>query len=158
MIRRAAPDDAPVIYALIRELADYERLAHEVVCTLDQVRESLFGAPPHAEALVVEDERDGVVGFALFFQNYSTFLGRPGLYLEDLFVRPSHRRSGYGKALLQALARLAVERNLGRFEWAVLDWNEPAKRFYESLGAREIAEWRIYRVTGDALIDLAGRA
>ena len=158
MIRRATPLDTPAIHALIRELAAYEKLAHEVTCSVEQLEESLFGGErPAAEALVADDEADGIVGFALFFQNYSTFLGRPGLYLEDLFVRPSHRRTGYGRALLQALARVAVERKLGRFEWAVLDWNEPAKRFYESLGAREMAEWRIYRVTGDALTELAGR-
>jgi GNAT superfamily N-acetyltransferase len=159
MIRRALPPDAPSLHALIRELAAYEKLAHEVVCTVEALTDSLFGGDrPAAEALVAEEEEEEgerIVGFALFFQNYSTFLGRSGLYLEDLFVLPSHRRKGYGKDLLRALARLAVERKLGRFEWAVLDWNEPAKRFYESLGAREMSDWRIYRVTGDALVRLA---
>ncbi len=154
-IRPATPADVPLIHALILELASYEKLAHEVVGTREQVLQSLFGARPHAEALVAEDPEDGVVGFALFFQNYSTFLARPGIYLEDLFVRPAYRRNGYGRALLQALARVAVERRCGRFEWAVLDWNEPAKRFYESLGARENSDWRIYRVTGEALERLA---
>jgi GNAT superfamily N-acetyltransferase len=156
MIRPALPDDAPVLYALIRELAAYEKLEHEVVGTVDQLRESLFGeGRRQAEALVADDPKAGVVGFALFFHNYSTFLTRPGLYLEDLFVHPEHRREGYGRALLQALAALAVERGCGRFEWAVLEWNEPAKRFYEALGAQQLDDWRIFRVTGDALRALA---
>lgn len=154
MIRAVAPADVPAVHALIRELAVYEKLEHEVVGSVEQLHASLFGAPRHVEALVADDEIEGVVGFALFFQNYSTFLARAGIYLEDLFVRPAHRRKGYGKALLQALARVAVERGCGRFEWSVLDWNEPAKRFYESLGAREMGDWRIYRVTGDALARL----
>jgi GNAT superfamily N-acetyltransferase len=156
MIRFARPDDVHVILSLIVQLARYERLEHEVVGTEAELREHLFGARPRAEVLVVEDA-GSVVGFALFFHNYSTFLCKPGLYLEDLFVLPSHRRKGYGKALLGALARLAVERGCGRFEWSVLDWNEPAKAFYRSLGAQQMDDWRIFRLTGDALQGLATR-
>jgi GNAT superfamily N-acetyltransferase len=174
MIRPATVDDVPTIHALIRELARYEKLEHEAVATEEQIRTSLFGpGARHAEVLVVEahdgaddgadDARQSedarpVVGFALFFPNYSTFVGRPGLYLEDLFVLPGYRRRGYGSALLRALARLAIERGCGRFEWAVLEWNEPAIRFYESLGARLLGDWRICRVTGDALVRLAGES
>jgi GNAT superfamily N-acetyltransferase len=158
MIRRAEPRDVPTIHALIGELARYERLEHEAVATVEQIRESLFGRnQPQAEVLVAEagEEPARVVGFALFFHNYSTFLGRRGLYLEDLFVLPEHRRSGLGTALLRALARIALERGCGRFEWAVLDWNEPAIRFYRSLGANLLDDWRICRVTGDAIAQLA---
>jgi GNAT superfamily N-acetyltransferase len=160
MIRPATIGDVPIIHTLIRELARYEKLEHQAVATEEQIGASLFGpGSPHAEVLVVEpEEADRVVGFALFFHNYSTFLGRRGLYLEDLFVVPEYRRRGYGTALLRALARLAVDRGCGRFEWAVLDWNEPAIRFYESLGARQLTEWRICRVTGEALSRLAKSA
>jgi GNAT superfamily N-acetyltransferase len=154
MIRSATPADVPVIMTLIRELAAYEKLLHEVVGREDDLRAHLFDAPARSEALVVEDDGD-VVGFALFFHNYSTFLARPGLYLEDLFVRPAYRRKGYGRQLLRALARLAVERGCGRFEWSVLDWNEPAIAFYRSLGAEPLEEWTVFRVTGDALAKLA---
>ncbi len=157
MIRAAEPRDVPTICALIRELARYEKLEHEVVATEDEIRTSLFGpGAPQAEVLVVDPPEAGrVVGFALFFHNYSTFLGRRGLYLEDLFVLPEHRRQGYGAALFRALARVAVDRGCGRFEWAVLDWNEPAIGFYRSLGAPPMPEWRICRLTGEALERLA---
>jgi len=151
MIRSATPADVPTIAELIRALADYEKLTHEVVLDESQMREHLFGERPFAEVLLAED--DGiVVGFALFFHNYSTFLAKPGLYLEDLFVRPECRGRGYGKALLLAVARLAVERGCGRVEWAVLDWNTPSIQFYESIGARAMNEWTIFRLTGDALL------
>ena len=151
MIRPAEPRDVPVILALIRELARYEKLEHEAVATEAQIRESLFGqTPAHAEVLVVDPPDAGrVVGFALFFHNYSTFLGRRGLYLEDLFVLPEWRRRGYGAALLRRLARIAIDRGCGRLEWSVLAWNEPALRFYESLGAKLMVDWRICRVVRD---------
>jgi len=156
MIRAASPGDVPRIHALILELARYEKLESEALATVEQLASSLFGSGvPHAEAIVAESGKEGVVGFALFFHNYSTFLGRRGLYLEDLFVVPGHRRKGHGTALLRELARLAVARGCGRFEWAVLEWNEPAIRFYRSLGAHEMADWRIFRLTGDALQRLA---
>ncbi|HEY6461705.1 MAG TPA: GNAT family N-acetyltransferase [Polyangiaceae bacterium] len=154
MIRPARPDDVPAVLGLIRALARYERLEHEVVGTEADLREHLFGARPRAEVLLVE-EAGAVVAFALFFHNYSTFLCKPGLYLEDLFVLPEHRRKGYGKALLAALARLARERGCGRFEWSVLDWNESALAFYRSLGAQTMDDWRVMRVTGAALDALA---
>lgn len=155
MIRPATPDDVPIVFSLVRELAEYEKLAHEVVGDEASLRAHLFGEPRRAEVLLVEDAGE-VVGFALFFHNYSTFLTRPGIYLEDLFVRPAHRRRGHGRALLQALARLAVERGCGRFEWSVLDWNRSAMDFYESLGARQMEAWRLCRVSGDDLVRLAG--
>jgi GNAT superfamily N-acetyltransferase len=155
MIRSARPDDVPAVLSLIRELARYEKLEHEVVGTEEDLREHLFGTHPRAEVALVEDGGD-IAAFALFFHNYSTFLCKPGLYLEDLFVLPEHRRKGYGRALLGHLAKLAVERGCGRFEWAVLDWNEPAIAFYRSLGARMLDDWRIFRVTGEALGRLAG--
>jgi len=156
MIRAATRGDVPRIHALILELALYEKLENEAVVTAKQLAASLFGSRiAHVEALVADAGKEGVVGFALFFHNYSTFLGRRGLYLEDLFVVPAHRRNGHGKALLRELARLAVERGCGRFEWAVLQWNEPAVEFYRSLGAREMSDWRIFRLTGDALQRLA---
>lgn len=150
MIRSATIDDLPVICRLIRGLAEYERLLDQVRFDESAVREHLFGARPYAEVLLAE-EGDAVVGFALFFHNYSTFVGKPGIYLEDLFVEPEHRGKGHGKALLTALAKLAVERNCGRLEWAVLDWNEPSIAFYRSLGAVPMDEWTVYRLTGDAL-------
>ena len=154
MIRSARPDDVPTILSLIRELARYERLEHEVVGREKDLREHLFGTPSRAEVLLVE-EAGTVAGFALFFHNYSTFLCKPGIYLEDFFVLPEHRRKGHGKALLSALAQLAKERGCGRFEWSVLEWNEPAIAFYRSLGAKLLDEWRTFRVTGQALDDLA---
>ena len=139
-----------MILSLIRELAEFERLGDEVVATAEDLDRSLFGARPAAEVVIAE-VADEPVGFALFFTNFSTFLGRPGLYLEDLFVRSEHRGQGVGRALLGNLAATARERGCGRFEWAVLDWNRKAIDFYESLGARALKEWTIYRVTGAPL-------
>ena len=152
--RPATEADVPVIFALIRELAEYEKLTHEVVATAASLRETLFGPHPCAEALMgcVDGQ---AVGFALFFRNYSTFLARPGLHLEDLYVQPTHRGCGLGKALITAVARIAHERGCGRYEWTVLDWNTPAIRFYESLGAEMKGDWRIMRVTGEALEAMA---
>jgi GNAT superfamily N-acetyltransferase len=154
MIRPARPEDVPVVLSLIRALARYERLEHEAVGTEDDLRAHLFGDPPRAEVILVEDAGE-VVAFALFFHNYSTFLCKPGLYLEDLFVLPEHRREGHGKALLSALARLAIERGCGRLEWSVLEWNEPAIAFYRSIGAKLQDDWRIFRMTGATLSALA---
>jgi GNAT superfamily N-acetyltransferase len=150
MIRFATAADTSTIVRLIRALAEYERLTHEVVLDEDQLREHLFGPRPYAEVLLVEDAGQ-VVGFALFFHNYSTFLGKPGIYLEDLFVLPEQRGKGHGKALLIALARLAVERGCGRMEWSVLNWNQPSIDFYRALGAVPMKEWTVYRLTGEAL-------
>jgi GNAT superfamily N-acetyltransferase len=155
MIRPATTEDVAALHALVCELARYERLEHEVTSTEEQLREHLFGARPYAEALVAEDDA-GVVGFALFFHNYSTFAGRPGIYLEDLFVRPEYRRKGHGRALFLAVARIAAKRGCGRFEWSVLHWNEPALAFYRSMGAEPMHDWRICRMTGEALARLAG--
>ena len=149
-LRPAAPADLPAIVGLIRELADFEHLSHLVVVTPESLKPHLFGDKPAAEAVVAEVQ-GRVVAFALFFTNFSTFLGRPGLYLEDLYVQPAHRGAGLGKALLQHLGALAVERGCGRFEWSVLDWNENAIRFYEKMGATVMPDWRICRVTGEAL-------
>ena len=155
VIRLAEPSDVPTIVALIRELAEYEHLEHEVVLEEAMLHEHLFGARPYAEVLIAE--ADGApVGFALFFHNFSTFLGCPGIYLEDLFVRPDARGRGLGKALLVELARLARTRGCGRIEWAVLGWNEPSIAFYQSLGARPKDEWVLYRLAGDAMVALAG--
>src|SRR3984893_12174101 len=150
MIRPATPNDTRTIARLIKALAEYERLSHEVVLDESHLHEHLFGPRTFAEVLLAE-EKGEVVGFALFFHNYSTFLGRPGIYLEDLFVEPAHRGKGHGKALLVELARLALGRGCGRLEWAVLNWNEPAIRFYKSLGAVAITEWKTYRLSGDTL-------
>jgi GNAT superfamily N-acetyltransferase len=153
-IRSADVDDLPVILAFIRELAEYERLSHLVTATEAGLRESLFGAHPGAE-VVLAFEGGEPAGFAVFFHNFSTFLGVKGLWLEDLFVRPAFRGRCYGKALLLHVARIACERGCGRFEWAVLDWNEPSIRFYKSLGAQPLDDWTIFRVTDQALQDLA---
>jgi GNAT superfamily N-acetyltransferase len=153
-IRFATIDDTPLVLALIRGLAEYERLAHEAVATEADIRESLFGSRPAAEVLLAETNGEPA-GFALFFHNYSTFLGRRGLYLEDLFVYPEFRGRGIGRALMVRLAQIAVERNCGRFEWWVLDWNEPSIRFYESLGARAMSDWTVYRLSGEPLQQLA---
>jgi GNAT superfamily N-acetyltransferase len=165
-LRPAEPRDVPALVGLIRELAEFERLGHLVQVTEAKLAPQLFGARPAAEAMVAEvvatageeasDRSRTVIGFALYFTNFSTFLAQPGLYLEDLYVRPEHRGSGIGRALLQRLAALAVQRGCGRFEWSVLDWNTGAIGFYESLGAKLLPEWRICRVTSDALTALAG--
>jgi GNAT superfamily N-acetyltransferase len=155
-IRPATETDVPLILAFIKKLAAYERLAPEVVATEEGLRATLFGARPYAEVVIAYYASEPV-GFALFFHNFSTFVGRPGLYLEDLYVDERQRGKGCGKALLVHLARLAVERGCGRLEWAVLDWNEPAINFYKSLGAVPMDEWTVFRVTGDALERLANR-
>ena len=156
-IRIARADDCATILGFIRDLADYEKLAHEVVADEAALRATLFGARPAAEVLIAE--RGGeAVGFALFFTSYSTFLAKPGLYLEDLFVRPAARGAGVGGALMAACAKLCIERNYGRFEWSVLDWNEPALKFYRSLGAVPMSEWTVQRLTGAPLAALAARA
>ncbi len=154
LIRNATPDDVPVILSLIRALAEYERAPNDVVATAAGLQEALFGSHPAAEVLLGEEA--GVpVCFALFFHNFSTWLGRRGLYLEDLFVRPEVRGKGYGRALLVRLAQIAHERNCGRMEWAVLDWNEPAIQFYRKLGARPNEEWTVFRLTGEGIGRLA---
>lgn len=153
-IRAATPGDLPLIAELIRALAEYEKLAHEVRFDEAVLGEKLFGPRPYAEVLI--GEADGApMGFALFFHNFSTFEGRPGIYLEDLFVRPEARGLGLGKALLAELARLAVERDCARLEWSVLDWNAPSIGFYKSLGARPLDDWTVMRVDGAALASLA---
>lgn len=156
-IRPAREDDAATLLRLIRALAEYERLADQVVATEAGLRESLFGATPRAEAVLAEAGGDAI-GFALWFHNFSTFLGRHGLYLEDLFVLPEWRSRGVGRALLVHLARIAVERGCGRMEWSVLDWNAPAIGFYRRLGAVPMDEWTVYRLTGEALTRLAASA
>ena len=153
-LRLAEPRDAALILTFIRELAEYERLLHDVVATEERVRETLFGTRPRAEVIIAEADGQPA-GFALFLHNYSTFLARPGIFLEDLYVRPVFRRRGIGRRLLARLAAIAVERGCGRFEWNVLDWNESAQRFYESLGARPMTDWTTYRVTGEPLAALA---
>lgn len=154
-LRPAVPDDVGLVLALIRELADYERLTHEVVATEAALREHLFGPRPAAEVLLAEDAATGeAAGFALYFQNFSTFLARPGLYLEDLFVRPAYRRRGLGRLLLRTLGQAAVARGCGRFEWSVLDWNADAIAFYRSLGAELLDGWTTCRVTGASLARL----
>jgi GNAT superfamily N-acetyltransferase len=153
-LRAATPDDLATILMFIRALAHYEKLDHQVVATEDLLRAHLFGARPMAEVILAE--RNGEpVGFALFFANFSTFLGRPGLYLEDLYVHEHERGRGVGRRLLQHLARLAIDRGWGRMEWAVLDWNEPAIGFYRRLGATLLDDWRICRLTGTALDDMS---
>jgi GNAT superfamily N-acetyltransferase len=155
--RSATEDDVPLILSFIRELAEYERLSHEVVATEETLAESLFGERRYAEVLIAE--HDGApAGFALFFHNFSTFLGKPGIYLEDLYVRPESRGAGIGRKLLGHLARLAKERDCGRLEWWVLDWNEPSIGFYRKLGAVPMDDWTVYRVSGAALEALASVA
>jgi GNAT superfamily N-acetyltransferase len=153
-IEKASERDVPVILSFIKELAEYERLSHEVVATEEMLRASLFGERPMAEVLIARTG-ERAVGFALFFHNFSTFLGQPGIYLEDLYVQPGERGKGIGRALLARLASLAVKRGCGRLEWAVLDWNEPAIRFYRNLGAVAMDEWTVFRATGTALNRLA---
>jgi GNAT superfamily N-acetyltransferase len=154
-IRDATEEDAPLILSLIRELAEYERLSHEVVATEKALRDWLFGERRVAEVLLGY-LGDDPAGFALFFHNFSTFLGKPGIYLEDLYVRPEFRGAGIGRALLVHLANVARARGCGRLEWAVLDWNEPAIGFYRSIGATPVSGWTVYRVSGEALEELAG--
>lgn len=153
-IRPATPADVPAIVAFLRELAEYERLSHEVIAGETDFHAALFGERPVVEAVIASVD-DQPVGYALFFPNFSTFLGKPGLYLEDLYVRPSARGLGVGRALLVHLARIAVERGWGRFEWAVLDWNEPAIGFYKKMGAELMDDWTICRLTGEPLVKLA---
>ena len=155
-IRAGERADVPLIAELIRGLAKYERLEDEVTMTEAKLDRALFGERAYAETLIAEDG-GGAVGFALFFHNFSTFLAQPGIYLEDLFVLPEHRGEGVGKALLEKLAQLAVERECGRLEWAVLDWNKSAIGFYERLGAKPNSEWTVYRLTGEYLRALAGK-
>ena len=153
-IRPARPDDVAHIHAMIVELAVFEKLEHLVIATEELLHEGLFGQRPACEAIMGEENGE-VVTFALFFHNFSTFLTRKGLYLEDLYVKQDHRGKGYGRQMLIALAQLAVERQCGRFEWSVLDWNEPAINFYKGMGAELLPDWRICRVAGDALTSLA---
>jgi GNAT superfamily N-acetyltransferase len=154
MVRPARAEDVSAIVQLVRELADYERLSQEVALCEGDLRQQLFGTDPAAEVLIAEEQGE-VVGFALFFRNFSTFLAKPGLYLEDLFVRPHARGRGHGRALFRAVAKLAVERGCGRFEWAVLDWNQPAIDFYRSFGALPMNEWTVFRLTAEPLLALA---
>ncbi len=154
-IRSGSDADVPLILRLIRELADYERAPRDAVATEDQLREVLYGANPAAEVLLAFANEEPI-GFAVYFFNFSTWLGRPGLYLEDLFVRPQVRGHGYGRALLQRLAQLAQDRGCGRMEWAVLNWNEPAIQFYNKLGAKPMDDWTVYRLTSEGISNLAG--
>lgn len=153
-IRPATSEDVPAIFSLIQALAEYEKLSHQVTGSIDQLHSHLFGEKPFAEAIVAT-VGNKTIGFALFLYNYSTFLTKPGIYLEDLFVLPEYRSQGIGKALLTQLAQIAVERDCGRLEWSVLDWNEPAIGFYQRMGATVLPDWRICRVTGDALLQMS---
>jgi GNAT superfamily N-acetyltransferase len=153
-IRSAKVDDVPIILELIRDLATYERAPDEVVATEEQLIDVLFGERPVAEALLAFEE-ESPVGFAVYFYNFSTWLGRPGLYLEDLFVKPEKRGRGYGRALLVELAKIARDRGCGRMEWAVLNWNEPAIKFYRTLGANPMDDWTVFRLTREAIGNLA---
>jgi len=155
-IRHAEKKDVPLIRALIRELAEYEKMLDEMVATEELLEKHLFGENRFVE-VVLGYFNDAPVGFALFFHNFSTFVGKPGLYLEDLYVKPEYRGKGFGKLLLTYLAKLAVERDCGRYEWAVLDWNEPALKFYKTLGAKVMDKWLIHRVTGKELKNLANQ-
>lgn len=155
-LRGAEPRDLSELVTLITGLAEYEQLTSSLQVTPAKLEPHLFGDKPVAEALVAEHTISGLVGFALFFTSFSTFLGKPGLYLEDLFVSPAHRRHGIGRALLRRLGELVLERDYGRLEWSVLDWNAPAIRFYEALGATIMPDWRICRMTGEALVRLRG--
>jgi GNAT superfamily N-acetyltransferase len=156
-IRPASVEDVPIILGLIRDLATYERAPDEVTATEEQLVDVLFGERPAAEVLLAFDGKSPV-GFAVFFHNFSTWLGRPGLYLEDLFVKPENRGKGYGRALLVDLARIARDRGCGRMEWAVLDWNEPAIKFYRALGAKPMDEWTVFRLARDGIAKLANAA
>ena len=154
-IRPARIDDIPIILQLIRDLATYERAPNDVTATEEQLRDVLFGAKKAAAEVLLAFENESPVGFAVFFHNFSTWLGRPGLYLEDLFVKPEMRGKGYGRALLVDLAKIARERECGRMEWAVLDWNHPAIQFYGKLGAKPMDEWTVFRLTRDGIAKLA---
>ena len=153
-IRPSTPEDIPIIFQLIKALAEYEKLSHTVTGTPEALKEHLFGDRPYAEAIIAEWEGKEA-GFALFFHNYSTFLTKPGIYLEDLFVLPEYRRQGIGKAILTYLAQLVIERDAGRLEWSVLDWNESAISFYKNMGASILEDWRVCRVSGSSLSQLA---
>lgn len=153
ILRLAEPSDCSALFDLVQALAEYEKLSHAVTGNPSALKEHLFGSPKYAEAILAEYTGQAV-GFALFFHNYSTFLTKPGIYLEDIFVLSEYRRKGVGKALLTKLAQIAVERDCGRLEWSVLDWNEPAQTFYRRMGASILPDWRICRVTGEALIEL----
>jgi len=156
LIRNATRADVPALFAMVRELAEYEQLTHLCVATEAHLERGLFGPEANAESLIAMNGGEPA-GFALYFHTFSTFLGRKGLYLEDLFVRPSHRRRGCGRALLTAVARIAAQRGCGRLEWMALDWNAPAIRFYEEIGAKQMRQWRLFRVTGEALDELANK-
>jgi GNAT superfamily N-acetyltransferase len=155
-LRLATPTDVPILFELILALAEYEKLSHKVTGNIDNLKEHLFGAKPYGEAIIA-DYGGEAVGFSLFFHNYSTFLTKPGIYIEDIFVLPEFRRMGIGKAILKYMAELAVNRGYGRLEWSVLDWNQSAIAFYEEMGASVLPDWRICRVTGDSLTQLAGK-
>ena len=155
-LRTATESDAPLVLELIKALAEYEQLAHQVVATLDGLRAALFGPQPAAEVIIGYADEEPA-GFALYFQTFSTFLGRPGLYLEDLFVKPEWRKQGLGRLLLARLARIAVERGYGRMEWSVLNWNEVALGVYRGVGAKPMSDWTVYRLDGAALRELAAR-
>lgn len=157
ILRSAQPADVELLFELILALAKYEKLSHAVVGNAELLKEHLFGSRPYAEAILAEYAGQAV-GFALFFHNYSTFLTQPGIYLEDLFVLPEYRRQGIGKAILSYLAQLAVESGCGRLEWSVLDWNESAIAFYRQMGALVLPDWRICRVTGNSLTNLAAKS
>ena len=157
VLRTATESDVPAILGLIQALAEYERMRDDCVATEARLRETLFGTAPKAEVVLAETQGE-VAGFALYCGNYSTFLAQPGIWLEDLFVRPQFRGQGIGRTLLAHLAKLAVERGCGRVEWAVLDWNEPSIGFYQSLGARGLTEWTTFRLTGNAMTTLAASA
>lgn len=154
VIRQATASDVPLVLSFIKGLGEYEKLSHEVVATEELLRENLFGENPKAEVILGYYKKEPVA-FALFFHNFSTFLGKPGLYLEDLFVKPQYRGKGFGKVMLTYLAKLAKERNCGRLEWSVLDWNEPALEFYRSIGSKRMDEWTVQRLDGENLEKLA---
>jgi GNAT superfamily N-acetyltransferase len=153
-IQSATITDVPLILEFIKALAKYEKLSHEVTATEELLKETLFGKQKVAEVIIGYYE-ETPVGFALFFHNFSTFVGKPGIYLEDLFVKQEYRGKGFGKALLKHVAKIAKEKNCGRFEWSVLDWNEPSIKFYKSLGAKPLHDWTIFRVSGESLTELA---
>ena len=154
VLRKATVEDCPLILSFIRELAEYEKLLHEVVASVETLAETLFGEVPYAQS-VIGEYRGTAVGYALFFHNFSTFTGRPGIYLEDLYVQPHMRGQGFGKCLLAYLARLAVDKGCTRVEWSVLDWNEPSIQFYRSIGAAPMDEWTVQRLDGEALASFA---